>query len=52
MRAMYVADVGDGLCMALRTSFGETIQIDCGSQQGSDVALNGLMKFYNHFSSP
>lgn len=52
MRAMYVADVGDGLCTALRTSFGETIQIDCGSQQGSDVALNGLMKFYNHFSSP
>jgi len=52
MRAMYVSDVGDGLCMALRTSYGETIQIDCGSQQGSDVALNGLMKFYNHLSSP
>jgi ribonuclease BN (tRNA processing enzyme) len=49
---MYVADVGDGLCMALRSSFGETIQIDCGSQQGSHVALHGLMKFYNHFSSP
>jgi len=52
MRAMYVADVGDGLCMALRSSFGETIQIDCGSQQGSHVALHGLMKFYDHFSGP
>jgi hypothetical protein len=28
MRSMYVSDVGDGLCMAIDTFFGKTIQID------------------------
>jgi len=52
MRSMYVSDVGDALCMAIDTFFGETIQIDCGSQQGSEVALKGLMNIYNHFYNP
>jgi beta-lactamase superfamily II metal-dependent hydrolase len=33
-----VADVGDGLCIAIRTIFGDIIQIDCGSQQGGKKA--------------
>ena len=52
MRAVYVADVEDGLCMAIRTLFGETIQIDCGSRQGTDVAFHGFMQLYDHFYSP
>ena len=52
MRSMYVSDVGDGLCMAIDTFFGKIIQIDCGSSQGSKVALKGLMNIYNHFNSP
>jgi len=49
MRGIYVADVGDGLCMAVRTLFGEIIHIDCGSQQGSKTAFEGIMRIYNHF---
>lgn len=52
MRSMYVSDVGDGLCMAIDTFFGKTIQIDCGSKQGSEVALRGLMNLYNRFYNP
>jgi len=29
MRDIYVADVRDGLCMAINTISGETVQIDC-----------------------
>lgn len=32
MRYIYVADVKHGLCMAVRTVFGEVMQIDCGSR--------------------
>jgi beta-lactamase superfamily II metal-dependent hydrolase len=52
MREIYVADVGDGLCMAVRTLFGEIIHIDCGSQQGSKTAFDGFIKVYNHFYKP
>jgi|YelNatPaOPRAMG01_1025707.scaffolds.fasta_scaffold17110_4 beta-lactamase superfamily II metal-dependent hydrolase len=52
MREIYVADVGDGLCMAVCTLFGETIHIDCGSHQGSETAFDGFMKVYNHFYKP
>lgn len=52
MRTMYVSDVGDGLCMAIHTLSGETIQIDCGSQQSSRVGLDGLMKLYDRFYGP
>lgn len=52
MRGIYVADVGDGLCMAIQTIFGEVIQIDCGGQDGSSVALNGLKRIFNHFHTP
>jgi beta-lactamase superfamily II metal-dependent hydrolase len=38
--------------MAVDTFFGETIQIDCGSSQGSKVVLKGLMNIYNHFYNP
>jgi ribonuclease BN (tRNA processing enzyme) len=51
MKSMYVSDVGDGLCMAIDTFFGETIQIDCGSSQGRKVALKGLMNLYKRFYS-
>lgn len=48
MKDMYVADVGDGLCMALRTIFGDTAQIDCGGQSIAK-AFNGLRRITNHF---
>jgi len=41
MRSIYVADVGDGLCMALHTISNETIQIDCGGNR-SRIAFYGL----------
>lgn len=52
MRSTYVADVGDGLCMAVESIFGEIIQIDCGSQEGNKVAFNGWEKIINHFYTP
>jgi beta-lactamase superfamily II metal-dependent hydrolase len=52
MREIYVADVGDGLCMAVRTLFGEIIYIDCGSHQGSETAFDGFIKVYDHFYEP
>lgn len=42
MKQVYVADVGDGLCMAINTVFGKTFQIDCGSSDGSNIALDGF----------
>ncbi|MDH5733057.1 MAG: hypothetical protein OEY88_04660 [Candidatus Bathyarchaeota archaeon] len=48
MRGIYVADVGDGLCMAIRTISGDVVQIDCGSQE-IKVASNGLKRIFNHF---
>lgn len=55
MRGIYVADVGDGLCMAVCTISGEIVQIDCGGakgQEGSKVAFNGLERIFNYFHSP
>lgn len=52
MRQIYVADVGDGLCIAIHTIFGKTIQIDCGSHDGSNVALNGFDRIYRLLFSP
>jgi len=52
MRAICVTDVKDGLCMAIRTLFGDTILIDCGSQQGPCEALNGLRNLFEYFYSP
>ncbi len=51
MRGIYVADVGDGLCMAIHTISGEMIQIDCGGKEGS-MAFNGLERIFNHLSTP
>jgi len=42
MKQVYMADVGDGLCMAINTVFGKTFQIDCGSSDGSNIALDGF----------
>jgi ribonuclease BN (tRNA processing enzyme) len=49
MRGIYVADVGDGLCMAIHTIFGEVAQIDCGGQKDI-VAFSGLKRIFSHFS--
>jgi ribonuclease BN (tRNA processing enzyme) len=53
MRGTYVADVGDGLCMAISTIFGDTIQIDCGNHDERATAFHGLERIYNrpHFAS-
>lgn len=32
MRGIYVAGVGDGLCLAVSTVFGGAMQIDCGGE--------------------
>jgi len=42
MKQVYMADVGDGLCMTINTIFGKTLQIDCGSSNGSNIALDGF----------
>ena len=52
MRQTCVADVGDGLCMAIHTIFGKTVQIDCGSQDGSNIALNGFDRIYHALFGP
>lgn len=44
METIHVADVGDGLCVGIRTTAWETVQIDCGSQQGGKVAFDGLKR--------
>ena len=43
MRSIYVADVGDALCMRLRTIFRDHIQIDCGGDT-SLIALRAFRK--------
>ena len=30
MRQIYMADVGDGLCVGIHTLFNRVVQIDCG----------------------
>jgi len=42
MRSIYVADVGDGVCINGRTIAGKSIQIDCGSLQGGRMGFEGL----------
>lgn len=44
-----MADVGDGLCFSIRTISENFIQIDCGSAQGSKIALEGLERIYDYF---
>ena len=39
MITVYVPDVGDGLAAGLRTIGNASVQIDCGSQQNADIAL-------------
>lgn len=49
VKSISVADVGDGLCIAIYTLFGESILIDCGSREGSQVALDGLRRILYPF---
>lgn len=48
MRGVFLADVGDGLCMAIHTVSRNIVQIDCGGQN-YEVAFNGLTKVINYF---
>ncbi|MBT0160815.1 hypothetical protein G4O51_12620 [Candidatus Bathyarchaeota archaeon A05DMB-2] len=50
MRGIYVADVGDGLCMAIHTISGRTAQIDCGGQD-EKAAFSGFERILNYFHS-
>lgn len=43
LEAVHVADVGDGLCMAIDDSSDRIIQIDCGSSSGKS-AFDGLVR--------
>lgn len=58
MRFALIADVGDGLCMAVRTTIGDTMLIDCGSTagrwnlSGSKYAFNGLCRIISLLSTP
>ncbi len=47
MKFISVADVEDGLCLALCTISGDTIQIDCGSQKGGNIAYRGWRRIDN-----
>jgi hypothetical protein len=56
IRAVYVADVGDGLAAGMRTLDGTSIEIDCGSQDDAQKAFQrGLARimpdvlFLSHF---
>jgi hypothetical protein len=55
---VFIADVGDGLCMAVRTTTGETMLVDCGSAgghrsvSGPEYAFNGLRRIANRLSTP
>lgn len=44
---VYVASVGDGLCVSVRSG-SATLQIDCGSQDGACVALSGWLRACPH----
>jgi len=44
MESAYIADVEDGLCVAIDTISGKTVQIDCGSQHGNQVAFDGWLR--------
>ena len=44
-----MADVGDGLCFSIRTISRNFIQIDCGSVQGSEIALAGLKRICDYY---
>jgi beta-lactamase superfamily II metal-dependent hydrolase len=52
MRDLYVADVAEGLCMALYTIAEKTIQIDCGSRGRSDVAFDGWERILHFLDRP
>lgn len=48
MYSLYLADAGDGLCMRVGV-IDETLQVDCGSEQGRVVALDGWERIARSF---
>jgi ribonuclease BN (tRNA processing enzyme) len=46
MSGIYVADVGDGLCLGIATVWGRIVHTDCGSQDGAVAAFEGLNRMY------
>ena len=52
MKEVFVADVGDGLCMAINTDSCDIIQIDWGSQQGGYKAYIGFQRIKENYCSP
>ncbi len=49
MRQIYIANVGDGLCISLDTISDKIIQVDCGSQDGSEIAFEGWLRCNQFF---
>ena len=50
LNAIHVADVGDGLCMAISTLSGSVVQIDIGGKD-YNVAFDGLQRILKHFGN-
>ena len=54
----YLADVGDGLCAAVKTDAGDSVLIDCGTTVGfwnekcGEDSFEGLKRIVNHLSIP
>lgn len=48
---IHVADVGDGLCMAVRVG-SDVLQVDCGSAQKPNCALCGLKRVWGGCGGP
>jgi len=48
MRSVYVADVGSGLCISVRTIFGKRVQIDCGDDGKGSKAFVKFRKLNRH----
>jgi glyoxylase-like metal-dependent hydrolase (beta-lactamase superfamily II) len=51
MNLIHVADVGDGLCMAIGTLAGSVVQIDVGGKD-PQTALCGIQRIVSHLGSP
>lgn len=44
MNIIRAADVGDGLCVTLHSDFSQSVQFDCGSQEGGETSARGLLR--------
>lgn len=58
MLNVYLADVGDGLCAAVKTDAGNSVLIDCGTTVGfwnkkcGEDSFEGLKRIISHLSIP